>query len=220
MEYCAGQKRGETHGVVKRKASTRSSDSAPKRGREEAQERMIAALVRLERPLPPVTQFRSKSEGRQRFEAPPFQPPMFDSFRQTPEQWRKSADAAWKTYRSAQLIRMRYWADHGLDARGPMNLRGPGKTERNHRIEDRAEWAARRLSGDSWKEIAAVTGADVSTVMKAASEILRTAGWPTRPNRQVESRRDFRRHVAFAASPAVLTISYRYIWFAGQRCAT
>lgn len=72
--------------------------------------------------------------------------------------------------------------DLGVDQEIPpiRRSRGPGKTERNVTIQDRYKWAALRLTRLPWKEIAARCQADTSTVTKAASSVLFTAGWPTK----------------------------------------
>jgi hypothetical protein len=66
---------------------------------------------------------------------------------------------------------------HAADLR-----RGPGKPKQekgreNTPIEWRYEFAAWRLCGKLWKQIAADYDMKQSTVIKAGSEVLRRAGW-------------------------------------------
>ena len=117
-----------------------------------------------------------------------FQPPPFDRLNESPEEWKKKADADWERRRDRFLAANEYRSTQGIDGRiaPTKRSRGPGKTQKarkrkNTAIEYRYEWAARRLCGEQWKEIAFKYQIKESTVIKAASEVLRTAGWPTKP---------------------------------------
>jgi hypothetical protein len=59
----------------------------------------------------------------------------------------------------------------------PKLRRGPGKTGRNARIEDRYTWAAEWLRGRDWKDIAAEVQKTTDTVRRGATDILHTAGF-------------------------------------------
>jgi hypothetical protein len=112
-----------------------------------------------------------------------FQPPAFDRLHESPEQWAKVADAAWHQHRNAFLEKCRLWVTLGVDEDIPpaKTTRGPGRKGRNAPPESRAEWAARRLSGAAWKEIADEPFQQ-DQVKKGASELLKLAGWPTKAN--------------------------------------
>lgn len=125
---------------------------------------------------------------RQQFSPLRFQPPDFDRLNQSPEEWRKDAEAKFRQHCDRFLRGEEYRAEKGLDERIPRakRQRGPGRgpqpgKRENTAIEQRYEFAARRLCGSQWKQIAADYGLEESAVSKAGSEVLRRAGWPRKP---------------------------------------
>jgi hypothetical protein len=132
-----------------------------------------------------------RRKSRQRIALPPFQPPPFDRLNESPEEWKKKSDAAWEQCRDQFLKRCEFWVQQGLDEKigEAKRRRGIGKAQsqrkrKNSPIERRYEWAAMRLCGEPWKEIAARYKCKESTVTKAASDVLRVAQWPTKPKSQ------------------------------------
>ena len=117
------------------------------------------------------------------FEPLSFQPPVFDRLHESPPEWTKRADAAWKQHRDRFLEQCQFWVTAGVDEEIPLakSTRGTGRTGRRLNAPPalRVEWAARRLSGAAWKEIANESFKE-DQVKKAASEVLRLAGWPTK----------------------------------------
>ena len=114
----------------------------------------------------------------QRVPVPLFQPPPFDKLNQSPEDWRKDADAAWEKHRNSFLKVCVYWIDAGVDEAIPAarRMRGVGEKARNASTDQRFEWAARRLIGSEWPDIAgSVFKAD--QVRKTTAKVLRDAGW-------------------------------------------
>ena len=128
-----------------------------------------------------------QTEYRHIMSPPKFQPPVFDRLNQSLEDWVKVADGAWTQHRDQFVRGCKYWEAVGVDEEisESKRSRGPGKAPRQRRrqnsvAEQRYEWAAWRLCGDEWKEVAAKYAVKESTVIKAASSVLRTAGWPTK----------------------------------------
>lgn len=124
----------------------------------------------------------------------PFQPPPFDRLNETAELWTKRADLEWQRHRNRFLQTCEFWIAQGVDEKIPVTKlnRGPGKAQpgrkrQNTAIERRYEWAAMRLCRKSWKEIAFKYQTKESTVIKAATDVLRTAGWLTRPKASTSS---------------------------------
>jgi hypothetical protein len=114
-----------------------------------------------------------------------FQPPVIDRLaNQSIEEWKKQADAAWLQHRDQFVRECQLWEDVGLNEKipPPRKERGPGAKGRNANIRDRYKWAALRLSGRAWSDIAGqFDRVDESPVAKAASRVLYEAGWgPTR----------------------------------------
>jgi hypothetical protein len=109
----------------------------------------------------------------------PFQAPHFDRLQESSSDWKKKADALWERHRDAQIRVFDSWVKLGVDERIPeaKRPRGPGRKGRNVEPDARYEWAARRLKGDAWKEIAFVAGRPQDRVRKAAIAVLRIAGW-------------------------------------------
>ena len=139
-----------------------------------------------ERELPDcVRSFCSNPEARKEYiesvDPPPFQPPAFDRLHQSPEEWTKLADAAWQGHRNDFLKRCQSWVTVGVDQEIPpaKSRRGPGQKGRNAPLDLRYQWAARRLNGAAWKEIAAESSKE-DQVKKAAVKILKAAGWFTK----------------------------------------
>ena len=113
----------------------------------------------------------------------PFQPPHFDRLKQSPDEWVKAADAAWQQHRNKFLQVVQSWVTAGVDEEIPpaKSTRGAGRKGRRLNAYPglRIEWAARRLSGAAWKEIADESFNE-GHVKKAATEVLKLAGWPTK----------------------------------------
>jgi len=134
-----------------------------------------------------VRKFYTSQQERTEFcasNSPPlFQPPDFDRLNESLEEWAKAADAAWKQHRDRFMDTCRLWVTLGVDEEIPpaKNTRGPGRKGRrlNALPEARVEWAARRLNGVPWKEISNEFLSE-DQVKKAASEMLKLAGWPTK----------------------------------------
>lgn len=132
-----------------------------------------------------VRTFYTNPQAREGYRASisplPFQPPDFERLNESPAQWAKKADAAWKQYRDGLLKQWQSWVTAGVDEEIPpeKNIRGPGRSGRNAPPDAHAEWAARRLIGMSWKEIAS-DQFNVDQVKKAAIEMIKRAGWPTK----------------------------------------
>ena len=113
---------------------------------------------------------------------------------QSLKEWKREADEYLQKVRDEELrIALLLTGVDAPPIAGLLITRGPGKTGRNASTDERYKWAAhsllfRLLSGrPSWKEIAGE--AEVSTVSKAATEILRRAGLDQvrrrpRPNRK------------------------------------
>ena len=124
----------------------------------------------------------------QRISVKPFQPPPIDRLNESAEEWRKKANAAWDQHANTIVQSCEFWVKQGLDekifpakhSRGPGKAQ-PGRKRKNTALQRRYEWAALRRCGDAWKEIAAKYQTKESTVIKAASEVLRIADWPTKP---------------------------------------
>ena len=134
-----------------------------------------------------VRTFCTNPQERQGYHAsispPSFQPPDFERLHESPEQWAKKADAAWQKHRDGVLKQWQSWATEGVDEEIPptKNTRGPGRKwhRLNAPLDVRPDWAARRLMGESWKEIAGDRFKQ-DQVRKGASELLKLAGWPTK----------------------------------------
>jgi hypothetical protein len=122
-------------------------------------------------------------KNRQPFAVPPFHPPVFDRLNELPKEWAKRADEAWTVHRDQFLERLGYWVKAGVDKEmpPPRASRGsgnsPAKQRRNLPLNQRYEWAALRLIGTQWKEIAARYSVKESTVIKAANTLINGAGW-------------------------------------------
>jgi hypothetical protein len=114
---------------------------------------------------------------------PAFQPPQYDRLGpESIEAWTRRGDVEWAKHRDRFVSKVQLEEKLGLDEKIPRAKKirgaGSGKTRRNAEAQDRYAWAARRLCGLAWKEIAAELDAKESTVTKAAKQVLRTAGWP------------------------------------------
>ena len=122
----------------------------------------------------------------QPFEMAPFHPPVFDRLKQSKDQWAKAANAAWQQQRDGFLAWCQSGVITGLDEEipPPKSTRGAGRKGRRLNAPPplRFEWAARRLSGAAWKEMADVSY-KATQVRQAATEILKLARWP-KPARQ------------------------------------
>jgi hypothetical protein len=109
----------------------------------------------------------------------PFRPPAFNRYEETPEEWKARATSEFQEYLDDLLADWQIWMRIGFDkpVRGPKRRRA-GKAS----IAQRYEWAAHRLIGREWKDIAAeyfkVDSADeldnaTTALRKAATEVLR-----------------------------------------------
>lgn len=156
----------------------------------QTREKILGAAEQLKVPRKqwPVILQAFADSNRSKFRAPsqpaPFQAPAFDRLNQSAEEWVTTADAHWERHKDNFLRRFRAWQRLGVDGKipQPKRHRGPASNpaqgrRNNSAIEKRYEWAALRICGDAWKEIAAKYGARESTVTKAATTILQEAGW-------------------------------------------
>jgi len=156
---------------------------------------ILAALDRLEIPEDRWPEFvrdykarqAQHTKFRQRLHPPPFAPPVFDPLNQSTGDWVQVADAAWAKHRDQFLAKRQFWKRIGVDAEipPPKQARVSGKTLS---VTQRYDWAARRLCGDPWKEIAAIHQMNESTVTKAATAVLEMADWPTKPTTKPQRR--------------------------------
>ena len=107
-----------------------------------------------------------------------FDPPPFDRLNETPEEWAKRADEAWRKHRDDFLKWINTFVALGVDEKIPprKRTRGSRRKERNAPPDQRANWAARRLMGTPWKEIADDRFHE-DQVRKAATDLLKLAGW-------------------------------------------
>jgi hypothetical protein len=129
--------------------------------------------------------------ARQLISPPPFQAPPFDRLNESPKEWKKKADEKWEQHCELFLKDREFWVKQGVDEKiaETKRRRGTGKAQsprkrKNTAIECRYEWAALRVCGEAWKEIAARYECRESAVTKAASKVLRVAHWPTKPKSQ------------------------------------
>ena len=161
--------------------------AAKQNQQREARSDIVDALRAMVEPHDRWPDFVQAWEANARYEphyshqvfAPQFQPPAYERLgQQSIEQWKSRADAAWRQHRNRFVAQQQEAEKRGIDEKipPPRRTRGPGRANRNANIDERYKWAGRRLLGSEWKEIA--NGEDVSTVRKAASQVLRSAGWP------------------------------------------
>ena len=108
--------------------------------------------------------------------------PIFDRLIESPAEWTKAADIAWKQHRDRFLEQCQFAGRLGVDeefrsrkAHVVLAGKGVGVTLL---LTYASSGAARRLSGAAWKEIV-IEFFKEDQVKKAASEVLRLAGWPT-----------------------------------------
>ena len=131
--------------------------------------------------------FYSNPEARKEYiesnDPLPFQPPAFDRLHQSPEEWEKLAYSAFQRYLDDCRKLRRSWETGGVDEEIPpaKSRRGPGRNGRrlNAPLDLRYKWAARRLNGAAWKEIAGEFSKE-DQVKKAAVKVLKAAGWFTK----------------------------------------
>ena len=150
---------------------------------------MVAALQRLGVPYREWPDFVQKFHASPRAQAlfqesinpPPFQPPDFERLTESPAEWKTRADACWRHHRDDFLHQCQSFVDRGIDEEIPpaKNTRGVGRKGRNAPPDQRFEWAARRLMGEPWKEIAGESF-QKDQVTKTATAILKQATWPTK----------------------------------------
>jgi hypothetical protein len=158
----------------------------------EARLRIIEAMQRLKIPSqwwPDLIQPAMWRGYRHIVVPPPFQPPNIDRLHQSVDDWVRAANVEWRRYTEKRTQAWRTMEESGVDQEiaEAKRKRGPGAKQRNASIDRRDEWAAWRLCGDSWKEIAARYQRQQSAVTKAASEVLRTAGLDTKPKAKLSA---------------------------------
>jgi hypothetical protein len=158
-------------------------------------ERLVAAIARLRLPelkeYPDLPELARKAilQGRVYRSysfTQPFWLPKFRITEQSKEEWEREADELYLKYRVEEWRKCHVYLSVDEPVAELRKRRGSGKTGRNASTDERYEWAALRWLGLSWKSIAglclpcrskrALTAA-VSTVEKAATEILRSAGF-------------------------------------------
>jgi hypothetical protein len=187
IEYCdyLSHEHESRQEKPRRTAPMQESEAVILNQRREAQQNIIAALRNLgidRNQWPRCVQPPDWPENRQTFQLAAFQPPHFEGLHQSPDDWKRKATKAFEEYLDEQVRKLEFWIATNVEIGSgeAARFRGSGKTERNANIEERYKWAALRLSGLSWKEIAAHSKLGTSTVTKAASKVLGTAGWPTK----------------------------------------
>lgn len=117
-----------------------------------------------------------------------FSCPDFHRYEESIEEWSARTDAelqrAWQQALAEHVETLHGWKRwdediDGLTIAEPKRRRGPGKTGRTSSFEDRCKWAAERILGRGWKEIAGQYLPDrqnaAATVRQGATELLRTA---------------------------------------------
>ena len=173
-------------------AQNKGDDAVAKKNREiKVRLQIIEAFQRLgipQRDWPDFvrgfyTKPRQRIEYSDPLEPPSFQPPVFDRLHESPQEWTKRADTAWQQHRDRFLQQCQSLVTLSLDEEIPLAkiTRGPGQKGRrlNAPLGLRVEWAARRLSGTAWKEIGDESFKE-DQVKKAASDVLKLAGWATK----------------------------------------
>jgi hypothetical protein len=157
-------------------------------------ERLVAAIDRLRLRLPDLEKHHHLAElaykellhrrvDRSWIFVRKFELPSFHISQQTTEEYRREALKQFQKFLDDQMNK--YWWCINVDApvAEPRKRRGPGRTGRNAATNARFEWAVLRWFGLSWECIAGLYRlcksqkelmAAVSTIEKAATEILRT----------------------------------------------
>jgi hypothetical protein len=125
----------------------------------------------------------------------PFQAPPFDRLSTSIDEWRQRANRAWEQHLNEFIEAQRRNEELGFDEIIPQPKRtrgrGKGKQRKNADAVLRYEWAARKLIGESYNDIAVLDIARdspsnldekriksrASTVQKAVEQILRVADW-------------------------------------------
>ena len=180
IEYLRQRPLGTPSRLAQPKPTTESA--AEKNQRRDARVRVIEALKRLEIPQAQWPSFVEKPQWPPNWQpatADKFQPPDFDRLHQSLADWRKAADLAWQQHREEQIRRWEFWVTLDVEerARQAKRPRGPGRKRRNARPDARYEWAARRLAGLEYKQIAIDYSVKEDRVRKAVTTVLLTAGW-------------------------------------------
>jgi len=123
----------------------------------------------------------------------PLRPPAFNPYEQTPDEWRRLAHAELDEYLDEFLKSCQACVNIGLDE--PVEL-PKQRRNRTASINERYEWAALRLMGHQWVEIAAryrdcSTEEDINRavagVRKTATDILRRARLKLTGNKEASS---------------------------------
>jgi hypothetical protein len=169
-----------------RRAVLKDSDGLRLNRRREARQNIIVALQSFgidPGRWPRYVQRPDWPENRQMFQLKAFLPPYFEGLHQSPDEWKKKTRTAFEKYLDEQIGKLEFWIAANVETRSEGRFRGLGKTGRNIDIEQRYRWAAQRLTGIAWTKIAEQSLARTSTVTKAATAVLRAAGWPTKLRR-------------------------------------
>jgi len=201
MDYCTVQMNqgarplsaGSQH-VVDLGKKAFSQAHVEKNREQKARDEIVGALQRLKVAVGQWPEYVQEHlrQPDPRFNHPiapsPFQPPVFDRLNQSPADWQKAADQAWQKHRESFLKGCEFWTESDVDAAisTDKRTRGTGKKRRNALPSLRFEWAARKIAGCAWKEIACARFTE-SQVTKAATAILNTAGWPTKEKKNRKS---------------------------------
>ena len=161
------------------------AEAARKNQQREARVGIQRALARLRIPQKEWPSFVLEPLGEeysQPVSPAPFQAPIFKRLHQSPGEWRRLANADWEAHREKFLRGQEFRVEKGLDEAIPERkrerIRGKDVSGRKASLIVRYKWAAKRLCGLSWKDIAGVKNVDA--VRRAASEVLRLAGWPSK----------------------------------------
>jgi hypothetical protein len=177
------------------RAATGQATVAEKNRQRETRLRVIEALIRLDISYDRWPNFvreyhaepGQRTEYQQLTFPSPFQAPALDRLNQSPEDWAKFADRAWKLHRNKFIQQCEDWVKAGVDEEIEWKAtRGPGsqpaaptsrpKRGANAPFERRYDWAAQYLAQIPLKEIAG-EHANSSTVGRIARAIVRSADW-------------------------------------------
>ena len=165
---------------------TGQAEAAQQNRQREARMRIVKALERMRIPREkwqPIVQSPAGPEYWQTVTPDPFHPPVFNRLHQSLTDWANKADVAWTRHRDDQIQLFQSWVTLGVDDPIPeeKRSRGPGKTRRNVTPDARYDWAALRLCGMEWKQIAIDYDVTEDRVRKAATPVLRLADWARPP---------------------------------------
>lgn len=171
----------------KTEADTGEAAAAAKNQQIQARKQILQALQRLGVPFEkypePVRQFATSPEAQAEFHEsiilPPFQPPPWERLHETARQYIKKTTDELRAKLETSLKPWENLITMGIDEEITIkSRRGAGRkgTRLNAPPDLRADWVARRLMGDLWKQIADDRHKE-DQVKKAATELLKVAGW-------------------------------------------